>query len=326
MIEDTLKKDKVIAITSYCDTQEKITVLLENIRLIRKRFPEFKIALHANYALDHIIQKMVDYYYYEDLNHTEQNKWIYYWTHATNPKTNQPYFEKKFFYSILDTGFSVFQQIRSLSRYLIEYEWVMLINYDTSVEEIRMEDYSMVYDLVLHYFPGHKAVSLIIMSFNPQIFYNKVAKYFTYKNWIDEKRNRQLNEERFFDMINESDIHYFAHDYKVSDKISNEPDFLKPNAPKNEFFGSYLLYIENGILEIYLWDILKDIYTISFVIDGEYGYSYVVANKNDVGAFEHMALIHKDDSQINKINIYNINDTSVDIDLYIKKGYSARFM
>lgn len=322
MIESPIK-DKIIAITSYCDTSEKFNVLLQNIKLIRSRFPDFKIALHANYPLIIDIQKLVDKYFYEDLNFVPEDKWIYYWGIVINPKTNQPYFKKKFFYSIKDTGFSVFQQIKAITKYLLDYEWVMLINYDTSVEEIRIEDYSRDYDLILHYFPNHKAVSLIMMSFNPQIFYNKVAKHFTYENWMKPKRTDQLNEERFFDMINESNIQYFAHDYKVSDKISNEPDFKKPNAPVNDFFKSYLLYQANNKLEIYLWDLLQEIHTITFYTDREYGISHVVVNQNNMGAFEHMVSVNTD---VNRIRIFEINDTSVNIELNIKKGYSARYM
>lgn len=321
MIEHNVK-DKIIAITSYCNTSEKVNVLLENIALIRLRFPDFKIALHANYPLVADIQKQVDKYFYEDLNYTPEDKWIYYWGIVINSKTSQPYFKKKFFYSIKDTGFSVFQQIKTITRYLIDYEWMMLINYDTSVEEIRIEDYIKDYDLVLHYFPDHRAVSLIIMSFNPQIFYNKVARHFTYENWMSPKRTDQLNEERFFDMINETNIRYYAHDYKVSDKISNEPDFKHPNAPLNDFFKSYLLYQANNKLEIYLWDLLQNIYTISFYTDKDYGMSHVVVNQNNMGGFEHI-LSYKDE-QITKITITDINGCFLNIELKIKEGYSTR--
>ena len=320
MIEDAITKNKAIAITSYCDTEEKVNVLIQNVNLLRTRFPDCRIALHANYPLPENIQKLVDDYLYQDLNYIPEDKWIYYWNIVTDDKSEKPYFNKKFYYSIIDTAFSVFQQIRALTKHLIEYKWVMLINYDTSVEEIRIEDYYTDYDLVLHYFPGHKAVSLIMMSFNPQVFYNKVAKYFTYENWMRPQRINQLNEERFFDIINESDIRYFAHDYKVSDKVSNEPDYHnRHNTPPNDFFASYLLYHKEGMLEIYLWELLTEIKNV--VVKDEDQQIYHLKNQNKRGAFEYI-LPH--DKTIKTIEIQKINDIKTNIILKIKKGYSTR--
>jgi len=42
MIEDYIK-DKVIAITSFCDTDEKRQVLINNIILLRQNFPIQKL-------------------------------------------------------------------------------------------------------------------------------------------------------------------------------------------------------------------------------------------------------------------------------------------
>ena len=244
MLEDNVR-DRIIAITSYCDTDEKCQVLTNNIELLRQRFPNLKIALHANYPLSEEIQKSVDFYFYQDLNFTSDNKWIYYWNQITNSKTGRPYFNKRFYYSILDTGFSVFQQIKSLTKFLIDYRWILLINYDVSVEEININDYSTDYDLTVHLFPEGNAYSLIIMFYTPQPFYNKVAKYFTYENWMRPERVDQLNEQRFYDIVHESDINVYEHNYKISDKISGMPDYVypdcstgnKPNAPLNKFFN-----------------------------------------------------------------------------------------
>ena len=68
----------------------------------------------------------------------------------------------------------------------------MLINYDTSVEEIKPEDYKEDHDLTLHYFPGHKGYSLIMMYYQPLVFYNKVARNFTFENWNKPERTNQL--------------------------------------------------------------------------------------------------------------------------------------
>jgi len=317
MIEETIK-DRVFGIITYCDTSEKVNVLVNNISLIRERFPEYKIALQANYPLSEDIQRSVDNYYYQDLNFTHNNKWIYYWNVIMNPEGTHSYFNKKFFYSIQDVGFSVFQQINAITKHLIEYKWMMLINYDTSVEEIRMEDYHTDYDLTLHLFPDGKGASLIIMFCDPQIFYDKVTKNFTYENWMLPHRTDQLNEERFFDMINESNIKWFGHTYKISDKISGEPDYLKPNTPSNPFFTTYLLFLSNNKLEIYLWGLNTIINEITIDV---FGKSYVIKNVNPHGAFENVIDIR---DNIRGIRITKINELPVNIELQIKKGYITR--
>jgi hypothetical protein len=320
MIEEVIK-DRVFGIISYCDTIEKVNVLVNNIDIIRKRFPGYKIALQANYPLSEDIQRSVDNYYYQDLNFIHDDKWIYYWNIIMNPEATHPYFNKKFFYSIQDVGFSVFQQINTITKHLIEYKWMMLINYDTSVEEIRIEDYSTEYDLTVHLFPDGKGASLIIMFCNPQIFYEKVTKNFTYENWVKPERKDQLNEERFFDMINESNISCFGHKYKISDKISGEPDYLKPNAPVNEFFTSYLLYNPNNILEIYLWGLSVEIKNMMIKIHDRL---FILDNRNKLGAFEHNLEIPFEIPHFTEIQIKMIDNIEVDIELKIKKGYITR--
>lgn len=325
MLEDT-KKERVIAITSYCNTEEKLNVLIVNISLIRSHFPNYKIALHANYPLGPDIQKLVDMYFYEDLNYIPENKWIQFWN--TIGDKNGSFFNKKFYYTIPDTGFSVFQQIKALTRYLIDYKWVMLINYDTSVEEINADNYTEEYDLTLHYHYNKNNYSLIMMFFNPRVFYEKVASNFTIKSWGHVKRNNQMNEERFFHMVNESGITLFAHDNDpktgrptVSDKVGCGLDYLKPNAPLNPYFTNYLLYHHKDILEVYFWGLQIPIEHMDMM--DEHGKLYTFNNKNYKGAFE--CVITTTEEKFETIDILKINDIRLKeyIPLKIKKGYKV---
>ena len=319
MLEDT-KKDRVVAITSYCNTEEKLNVLIVNISLIRLKFPDYKIALHANYPLLPPVQELVDMYFYSDLNYAPRDKWIQFWN--TIGDKNGSFFNKKFYYTIPDTGWAVFQQINALTRYLIDYKWVMLINYDTSVEEINSDDYTEEYDLTLHYHYGRTNYSMIMMFFNPRVFYEKVVtKYFTFKNWFDVKRDNQMNERRFFDMINDSGISLFAHDHRVSDKVDCGLDYLKPNAPPNPYFTNYLLYHHETILEVYLWGLQIPIEHVDMM--DENGKSYTIDNKNSRGEFECVITVSEEKFEI--IYILKINDIRFNehIPLKIKKGYKV---
>ena len=92
------ERNKVVAITSYCDTDVKLNVLIVNISLLRSYFPDHKIALHANYPLEPSVQKLVDIYFYEDLNHVDEDKRIYYWDGITDGKENgKIYFDRNFY-------------------------------------------------------------------------------------------------------------------------------------------------------------------------------------------------------------------------------------
>ena len=74
------KKDLIVGIVTYCDTEEKLDVLIKNIKSIRSSYPELKIAIQANYPLPVNVQQMVDVYVYENLNFLPDNKNINYWS------------------------------------------------------------------------------------------------------------------------------------------------------------------------------------------------------------------------------------------------------
>jgi hypothetical protein len=262
----------------------------------------------------------VDYYYDNDLNFTGQDKWIYYWDIITNPHSGNRFFpNKKFYYYINDTGLSVFQQMNELTKNLLEYEQVILVNYDTSLEELKLEDYVNDSELILHQFPGQKAYSMIILAYKPKEFFEKVCGRLTYENWIKPERNNQLNEERFYDIIQESGITHRSLSYKLSDKISNEPDYRRPNAPKNEYFDTYLLYHNDAInLEIYLWTLSTIIRNITIEVNDV---KFVIFNQNIVGQFEGVLPYIL---PIEKIKIVQVDDMDIEpVELHIKKGYKV---
>jgi hypothetical protein len=179
MIENTIK-DNIIAIISYCDTVEKINVLIDNINLIKNKYSNFEIAIHANYPLPENIQKMVNHYFYEDLNVIYSGKMLLW--------NKLPYFNKKFIYSVDDYGFSVFQQIKNLSKYLIEYKKVLLMNYDAELEDKYIDNHmNLQHDLIVYDWRENAGFNMILMSFVPLEFSNKVSKFFNYDLYVELK-------------------------------------------------------------------------------------------------------------------------------------------
>jgi translation initiation factor 2 beta subunit (eIF-2beta)/eIF-5 len=286
-------------------------VLIENISLIRAMFPGYKIALHANYPLESSIQKLVDMYFYEDLNFIDENKFLILWTKL-------PYFNKKFSVSVFDCGFSVFQQIKALTKFLIDYKQVILINYDTSVEEIKIETYTENHNLILHRFARMDGYSMIMMSFNPKVFYEKVASRFTIENWKRVDFNDKITEEIFYYIVQESNIKYNLHqDDPPSDKISS--DYFHPNVQYNEFFNNYFISFTDGNLELYLWELKKKIDQI-FAIDND-GNEYVLKNQISDDVFECVTTLHTE--HFTTLQIKKINEIETDLTLQIKKEYKS---
>lgn len=296
-----IKKD-IIAIISYCDTEEKINVLIDNINLIRNKYSNFEIVIQANYPLPENVQKIVDYYFYMDLNKSSYSPIIVWRT--------LPFFTKKFIYSCdEDHGYSVCQMINHIAKYFIQYDKVLLMNYDAVLEDEHFYNHSELDSELLIYSWDEKGCSLILMSFNPASFYNKVSKFFTHESYLNLKN--MTPEEKFFQFIKESNINYIKSNIFIKDKITGMP-YL---AAKNDFFKENLTCFNDNKLEIFLWHTNEKINKIKVNIDNV---EYTLSNQNFKGAFENDSLIKYD--KISKIDITSINDVEVNIPLKIIKN------
>lgn len=300
MLEDN-NKDKVIAIISYCNTDRKLDILINNIVKIRNNYPDIKIALHANYPLSESVQKMVDYYFYSDLN-------VYYDKYC-NVWRILPYFNKKFIYHFYtDFSYSVFQQIKYIINRLIDYKRILLMNYDTVLEKEHVEQMNSNIDLILYsWTKGGDDASLLIINFNPKEF-SKISNTFSFEKHIELKH--LTAEQTLYWYIKNSNINYIKFDESVSDTISNMPYY----AFKNDYFNENLLSFNNNKLEIYLWHLLKTIDNITIKIDENI---FTLINQNKKGAFEY---ILDYDKEISDIKIISINNTEVIIPLSIVKN------
>lgn len=300
MINDNFdSNDNIIAIISYCNIEEKVNALIDNINLIRKKYKNFKIALHANYPLSYDVQKMVDIYIYEDLNaFCDKNCRVW---------KVLPYFGKKFnYYFYKEYGYSVFQQIRSIAKHLIDYKNILLINYDLVIEDLYIDNYlNSDHDLVIYRRGLEAGCYLLVMNFNPLIFSNKVSNFFNYDLYASH--SSYFAEVVFYDCVKNSDIDFNYIDYNVKDKISNMP-YL---AFKNEYFVENLVSFNNNYLELYFWELKNKIEKVEIEIDNN---NYLLINENKKGAFE-SHLEYK--NNISKINIIKIDDNLVNIPLKI---------
>lgn len=296
MLEDS-NKDKIIAIITYCDTKRKIDVLIDNINLIREKYSNFKIAIQANYPLPEYVQRMVDLYFYQDLNYRYEK--------FANAWRILPHFDRKFIYHFYDSyEYSVFQMINAVAKHLIEYKRVLLMNYDLILEREHIEHTDLENDLITYEW-GSTGFSLILMNFNPLIFYNQITKFFTIEKHMELKE--QIAEEIFCHYVKNSDINYELMPMGTADSIKNMPYY----AFENEYFNENLVCFNNNILEIYLWHLKTDIRKIKVKIDDD---EYLLFNQNRNGGFENIFSYNK---KIENIKIIQINDNDAEVPLTI---------
>lgn len=293
-------KNNIIAILTYCNTEEKISALIDNINLIRNKYIDFDIAIHANYPLPEYIQKLVDIYIYEDLN--------------VNSKKNSivwrilPNFNKKFIYNQNDEfGYSVFLQIKSLAFHLLKYKKVLLMNYDLIINKYYIDNHlNLDYDLI--YYGKEDVCFLLVMSFDPNVILNKILNLINYDEYL---QSDLIPEKIFYNYIEKSDINSIQIDYNVEDKISGMPYAA---SIKNNFFDENLICFNDNKLEIYLWFLKLDINEIKIRIDNN---DFLLINNNNNGAFETYLNYY---TEISNINIIEIDGVIVDIPLNIVKN------
>lgn len=287
-------KDNIIAIITYCDTQEKKDVLVRNIGLIKNKYSDFDIAIHANYPLPEYIQQMSDIYIYEDLN-VIVDKFFSVWRVL-------PFFNKKFIYNVSkDYGYSVFLQIKNLAKYLIEYKKILLINYDLVIEDIYIENHFIQKDLIIY--GEEPACYLLVMSFIP----SKLKNIFELFNLEEYITNTNTAENIFYDYMKKYNVDFIQINYSVKDTISNMP-YL---AFKNEFFVENLISFNNNKLEIYLWFLYQNINSVKLKINND---ELEIENINNNGGFESMIYYYEEILDIKIISINNI-DTNIPLNI-----------
>ena len=306
MIENQAKDD-VVAIICFCDTEEKIKILIDNINFIRNNYPNFKIAIQTNNPLPENIQQITDHYFYEDLN-VFDNDVVFYWS-------IRPFFNKKFISSYKDYGLCVFQQIKHVSKYLSDYNKVLLMNYDTLLEQKHIDNHLKLEKDLLCYHWTEMSVSLILMSFKPSVFFEKVGKFLNYDFYKSLKN--MIAEERFLQIIKKSDINYLISLDNVIDKICLVG--LSYDSFQNDFFKKNIVCFNNNTLEIYLWDFLSDVKIDIIEIEIDENCILLYNNIKNIVFYSFL----KYQNSIYNLKITKINEKNVNIPLKIYKNTVA---
>jgi hypothetical protein len=297
----------IIAITTYCNTEEKINILIDNINSIRKICKDFEIVIQANFPLPEYVQKMVDFYIYKDLNFLSGKEIILWFNHFI--------FNKQFNYFIKDYGFSVLSMMKNIASFFYNYDRVLIINYDVIMNPIFIDEFysNYEYDLLAYSFhPRQDHISLNLMNFNPKKFIDIISNYINYDNYFN---TNEIVEQYFFGIVNKSEINYnMISGELVIDKI-NHSDYNVAN--KNDFFINEYIFYNDNLLQIYLWNFYqnKRIKILKLNIDGNIFYL-----QNDNELFEFYL---RYDKNIKNATIIEINNETVNIPLKVLDSENA---
>jgi len=114
-------KGECIAITSYCDTPEKLNTLIETIENVKQY--NLPIFLHAHYHIPEGVQGLVDYYFYSSDNPIF-DRFNKFWGFTDGYKLEMT--EYDFFYTTMK-GWDESIKI------MCDYDKIHMINYDTNL-------------------------------------------------------------------------------------------------------------------------------------------------------------------------------------------------
>jgi hypothetical protein len=120
-LEEYSHKDECFAITTYCNTEEKVQTLNRTIENIKQY--GLPIFVHAHYPLPYEIQKKIDFYFYSSDNPIF-NRFNSYWYFINDYKLEFTWYD---YYYTTVKGWN--ESIKILS----DYERIHMINYDANI-------------------------------------------------------------------------------------------------------------------------------------------------------------------------------------------------
>jgi hypothetical protein len=172
-----------IVIKSFCNSQEKLDVLVNAIEKIKK-FSDLPILLHAGYPIPEEIVKKVHYYiHYNNSGLTSGNnhRWCRY-----------PGYSGEFRSSVSDYGLADAMQLKVCASFLADfgYNIAHVFNYDVDIDQIvELDCYNQnVSNLANGWEASYQQskenyAGLLFYSINIDAFNAKVAHSLTLENW-----------------------------------------------------------------------------------------------------------------------------------------------
>jgi hypothetical protein len=240
-----------IVIKSFCNSQEKLNVLVDAIEKIRT-FSDLPILIHAGWPIPvEIFSKVHFYINYNNsgLTSGDNHRWRGY-----------PNYSGQFRSKAADYGLADIMQLKVCSSFLANfgYETMHIFNYDVDIDQIietgcfnqNVEILDQGYDVAYQQSKENYA-GLLFYSVNINAFNSKIASSITIENWHNEfyRHWPYVAENGFYEVFSRLNSYVTHHNFQLRDLIHTPwLDLDGFNTEIKEYFQEGGLYhAQNGV-------------------------------------------------------------------------------
>ena len=206
-----MEKTKIVLISSYCDTKEKINVLINTIKTIKSY--NLDVMVNSPLPLPSDVINMCDFYV-----QTKENPLLYWpeksvmsWVKHMD-KDNEIVIKR----SVIDYGWAALYQTKKLSEYALTYDYDRYyhIIYDTEIDDTVVSTF--LSDKKCNFYPFHEhKVSLHLIALDRENLL-KFSNLITFDSYL---KFNCIVENWLYDTLIKSDMNYKIELEKIDDLI-----------------------------------------------------------------------------------------------------------
>ena len=267
-----MEKTKIVLISSYCDTKEKIDVLINTIKTIKSY--NLDVMVNSPLPLPSDVINMCDFYV-----QTKENPLLYWpqksvMSWARYIGKDREIVVKK---SVIDYGWAALYQTKKLSEYALTYDYDRYyhIIYDTEIDDTVVSTF--LSDKKCNFYPFHEhkvSLHLIVLDRENLLKFSNLITFDSYlkfncivENWL-------------YDTIVKSDINYKIELEKIDDLIlfHKDENLFDYSDINGLFFFIVKDVVNNDEVSLYFYN-NKEKINVFITVDGVET-SYDISNRD----------------------------------------------
>ena len=261
---------KITLISSYCNTQEKIDVLVKNIKILKNL--ELDVMLNSPISLPSEVINLCDYYIQTKENPVLnfESKIVYSWVSYNSPTKSI-----KISRGLPDYGWANIYQVKKLSEYALTYNYDIFyhIIYDIKIDDVVINGLlSNDKKSNFYHFHEHQA-SLHLMIFDREHLLNFLSNL-TLDGYL---KINGIVEDWLFDLLKSNRFNYTLEDSYVDDEIYFYKNMDIHNYSNIEGVKYFISKSDKNI-QIYFYNIISPI-NLSIIVDSV-KLEYVISDRD----------------------------------------------
>jgi hypothetical protein len=261
---------KITLISSYCNTQEKIDVLVKNIKILKNL--GLDVMLNSPISLPSEVINLCDYYIQTKENPVLnfESKIVYSWVSYNSPTKSI-----KISRGLPDYGWANIYQVKKLSEYALTYNYDIFyhIIYDIKIDDVVINGLlSNDKKSNFYHFHEHQA-SLHLMIFDREHLLNFLSNL-TLDGYL---KINGIVEDWLFDLLKSNRFNYTLEDSYVDDEIYFYKNMDIHNYSNIEGVKYFISKSDKNI-QIYFYNIISPI-NLSIIVDSV-KLEYVISDRD----------------------------------------------